>query len=68
MTKMFKLGITAAIAASMAAPALAQTPYGGFYNSYPNSAWAYDSYYSNHPAATGGGSVGYNENSMANSW
>jgi len=61
MRKIFKLGIAVAIAASTMAPALAQTPYGGYYNSYPGSAWAYDAYYSNHPAATGGGSLGYNE-------
>jgi len=68
MTKISKLGIIVAIAASMTAPALAQTPYGDFYNSYPNSGWAYYSYYSNHPAATGGGSLGYNENSISRDW
>ena len=68
MTKIFKLGIIAAIAASMTAPALAQTPYGGYYNSYHGPAWAYDPYYSNLPAATGGGSFGYNEQVMKDNW
>jgi hypothetical protein len=53
------IGILAAVATSIATPALAQTPhYGGYYDAYPNPGLPYG--YSNLPAATGGGSLGYN--------
>ena len=64
MRTISKLGTIVAIAASTMTPALAQTPYGGYYGYYRGSAWS--DYYSNHPAATGGGSLGYNENSIYN--
>lgn len=66
MSKVSKLVFVAAIAASAATPALAQTPGEGFYNySAPGPAW---SYYSDHPAATGGGSWGYNEQVRKDDW
>jgi hypothetical protein len=64
MSKTSKLAIVAAIAASIATPALAQIadpPYAPpLYNYYPALSIGGPTPYSNFPAATGGGSYGYN--------
>lgn len=68
MSKMSKIAILAAIATSIAAPALAQTP---FYDAYYSSSYQRPGApysYSNLPAATGGGSLGYNYQVLHDDW
>jgi hypothetical protein len=71
VSKISMIGIAAAMAASIAAPAAAQTRYDGFYDTYssysydPGASWLYSS---NHPAATGAGSVGYNDKLNSTDW
>jgi hypothetical protein len=72
MKKFSSLTIAAAISASISAPALAQTvgpatPYDPPLYSYaPAPPLFFWSPYSNHPAATGGGSWGYNVDTLRN--
>jgi hypothetical protein len=61
-----KIGILTAIAASIATPALAQTPYGALYDAYPTPGGPYS--YSDLPAAAGGGSLGYNYKVRHDDW